>query len=1108
MRYNKLKNYIWRKIMEYIKLNNRHQAKMRGIITLDSESEFEWVDKNLDYAFLNIIPEIQNATQNREITSAFNSLIYQFNHKNIDKESFLNSIDKLSMDIVLPYNMTVQYFKTIISEQESMLISGIGGIGKSHYVSYIEKELSRHQIPHLCIYGKFLDNNSTLPWDEIFEIASCEDFVLVIDAYNELDESLQKSYVSKLTEFINQGFGRLFVTYRTNALSEFIIDKLNEIIPFQREFLGVSYNETVSNLVLNYGLDIFEYEDILYSNNALWLKMLVKTAGTLPENKNLKTISTADYLIENYIKNTISKAVWLDTKACIKQMYYSNSTRFTEKSIKNVINDCDLFIGSMMQLGFIDCYDNMYYFTNETILNYLLARYFIQDLKENPQNEIVVIQKFEKRSSIHEQLILALFDCYHEDISNALALIESTYLKESLNIDLFRKLKVSDSQIEEFNKFIQTNLSITDRFVSFAGYDERVYNCTNHLNDFLFSNQESLIDISKHYANLFFDNTQQHLFNILMLLKHIKQDCSRLKEYFWYALWISCIPNEGARKIATKILFEIALHFEGYIKLLIDIYPQISDDNIKLSIVKSLSFQSVQHSDLLVPFFSSILHDPSETNSMILGYCYLYPPMEKCYINYSKRNVAKEFIHTCPTESLYFHLDNADLFQQYWIGFRVEWNPDKKYGIKMNDKFLKADKKLVQKWNEKVDAKFHCMLNGECSGSSGCIEKVSSEIPPDFDTEACFDSKELFSMIQGVYDEVVQEYRFIEGEDKNTDSRRFKSTYLSKVLMITSQRFLGSLMCNYYLNELINYPSRTNYVGLNVYNPLEYIDYDIVSPISNFSKAAYDLKNRIHKVFDFEGEKDEHWANDIDTVRENILKIVNDPILYHSVEWYPIAVVTKISERTQNNDLENSDDCNIYATFNENYNLDDTGKNRYYTIEIDTAHTNLDDYADISANTRCYYVNCFVVEHDSKAQSRLILPPPIIIKELELKFDYVKCEWVDKQGETIIICDNNKSNIYRSDIQSITLIRKSELEKLKKKYHLKYFAFTERYIQNIGFNNVCDNHYQIENGVIVNEIKNTGAYGYEEKCESCPYGLNEKDESSRDLLEELIKAYM
>ena len=34
--------------MDYIELNNRHQAKMRGLISLDSKTEFEWVDKNLD----------------------------------------------------------------------------------------------------------------------------------------------------------------------------------------------------------------------------------------------------------------------------------------------------------------------------------------------------------------------------------------------------------------------------------------------------------------------------------------------------------------------------------------------------------------------------------------------------------------------------------------------------------------------------------------------------------------------------------------------------------------------------------------------------------------------------------------------------------------------------------------------------------------------------------------------------------------------------------------------------------------------------------------------------------------------------------------------------
>ena len=118
--------------MNYIELNNRHQAKMRGIIALDSETEFEWVDKNLDNAFLRIIPEIRNTIKNRELTTVFNSLIHQFNHKTIDTESFLQRIDALTKDVALPYNMTIQYYNTIISEQESMLISGIGGIGIPH----------------------------------------------------------------------------------------------------------------------------------------------------------------------------------------------------------------------------------------------------------------------------------------------------------------------------------------------------------------------------------------------------------------------------------------------------------------------------------------------------------------------------------------------------------------------------------------------------------------------------------------------------------------------------------------------------------------------------------------------------------------------------------------------------------------------------------------------------------------------------------------------------------------------------------------------------------------------------------------------------------------
>ena len=69
----------------------------------------------------------------------------------------------------------------------------------------------------------------------------------------------------------------------------------------------------------------------------------------------------------------------------------------------------------------------------------------------------------------------------------------------------------------------------------------------------------------------------------------------------------------------------------------------------------------------------------------------------------------------------------------------------------------------------------------------------------------------------------------------------------------------------------------------------------------------------------------------------------------------------------------------------------------------------------------------------------------------------------------------------------------------------KYFAFTERYTHETGYQNQCDNHYQIENGRIVKEIPNTGNTYSEKKCLNCPFGFNEPKEDSSEDFEEFLK---
>lgn len=1089
--------------MNYIELNNKHQTNIRGIITYDSETQFKWVDDELEYIILNKFRPVPRINGLHNERYEIDSLITKYNDRRMDSAAFLNSIRAIENGKALPYEYTSHYYFSNLKMQKSLLISGFGGMGKSHYVYYMDNLLSKHDILHLCVYGKFIDDITAIPWDDILAIAQKQEFVFILDAFNELCEVDQKNIISHLSDFIDCTHGRLFITYRTNAVKDDILGILSGIITNSYDFLGVEYDTTVDNLVLNYGLNVFEYEDILYTNNALWLKMLVKTASFLPEKNNLKSISSASYLIENYIKYTINKSAWLKTKKCVEWLYKNNSIEFTYEDINGIIDDAANYISIMLQLGFITTKNSKYLFSNESILNNLLSRYFIQDIQSHKGSEIKIISRFERRYSLHEQLILALFDYFKNDVSKALQIIENSILKYSIkDLSILQKTHIPIGCNCDFTKYISQNLSLPQIFETFGGFDNRPFNCSNYINAKLFSDPQEIIELSKYFSETSANRINKYLFNILMLLKHIDNDGSRLREYFWYALWSSCIPDEETRKIATKVLFEITLAYPSYLELLIDVYSKIKDDFIKTSIIISLALQSKKHERIITPFFTEILNDPNETNSFVLGYCYLYPTIQKCYIEFTKRNYYTEFVTTTPTDKLHHYLDAADSHQQMWIGFRPSYH-SKEFDTYPH--FLKAEKKVVQKWNKKTNNLFHCMLTGECNGLAGLEEKVGSKNPYPFSLDETIPSHELYSIFQGVFYEVMSEYQFIEDKDDSYIYGSFTKSFLSKVLLITSQRFFGSLMCNYFLNQLLNYPTKMNYVGFDIYKPLEYIYYDIISPISSFSKLSYGLKNKVYSVFNFIGEKDINWANNVKSARQHLLTLVNDGISYGGVEWLPIAVVTKISTHDINGSMINSDNCNLYITIDETYELDDSEKTRHFTIELDTAKISLIDYAEQNVDSQCMSVDCFSPNHKYDSESRLILPPPALIKELNLKFDFKKSEWVNMNGDTIIVCDNNKSNLYRANVQSIVMIKKSALEAVKIKHKIKYFAFTERYTLETGYQNQCDNHYQIENGRIVKEIPNTGNTYSEEKCLNCPFGFNEPQEESSEDFEEFLK---
>lgn len=1086
--------------MNFKILNKQHIVKINGTIELLGQADFKWEDDDLDNIVLgsfNSQPDRSYYSKDaKSILREINKNIYDYNGRKLQVDEFAVKIkDLISKDRSIQTYIPSHYYETQIKKQKSCVIVGPGGMGKSHYVKYIEEKLSNKKIAHLCVYGKYIANSDDIDWDELITLSNIQEFVLIIDAYNELPQSLQKVFLKNIESFMASKFSRVFVTYRTNTLDGSIESCLNNLLKNVHDFLGVSYEDTIDLLVENYGIDIFKFEDIAYSNNALCLKMLVKTIDSLQHIDKLDYISSIYYLIEQYIKKSIDTQAWDNTKELAKLLYNEKNTYFSIEQLPKSIRNPRLFIEKMIEFGFIiHAYEDKYTFTNETIVNYLMSRFFIQSLKKNDiQQNLKQISKWKNNWGMHDVILESVFEKYKDNVDVAIELIKNSFLNDSFNFLSLRSIKFPLNSIEKIKNRIALTYPTYECFFNYAGYEYSPFNCINYCSAKFVDNPDEIIVMCKNKTDYHLvGQLRYRLRNILHLIKHINSINRRTDEYLLTAIWASALTDSEIHVASSKILFELAQKFPSYIKTLCDYYKSVCDDDIKENIVFSLSYQSKKHSDILNPFFETILNDEQEINSHILAYASQYLNNQLGYIDVNKRDISKEYLDLSTNKKIFHYADIADMHQQYWIGFRTNYNTS---GISIIDGFLKANKHIVNLWNVSVDKKYHCMINGQCSGWTNVEDEILGKNVPSFDYKDIFTDNELFSMFQGVFEETAERYHFDADKDDNYDYQHYLNSFIAKLLSISSKRFFGSLMSNYYMDSFINYPSRRNMVGFKVYDPFEYDDESpsIVAPISKYNDIIDIAERRLLKCVTYDGEKDSAWANDVELSRNNLLSLINSELSLEGKRWSPLVVIVNNAEHTSDtySKMINSDNYNVFATFNEEYELDETGRNRKYTIELLTANCNINDYPLVNESSVCHQVKSFLINPNASRTSRMILPPPAIIKELDLHFDPSTATWKNGSNEDIILCDNNKSDKYQRAISTIILIRKDAFDEVCRVLKLKYFAFTERYINipGIGYGNECDNHYQIENGYIKKCVKNTGADYYENTCDSCPFDM-------------------
>lgn len=64
---------------------------------------------------------------------------------------------------------------------------------------------------------------------------------------------------------------RIVITCRTNSMDEGLLKKYQELSEFEYEFPGVSFESALGEILKLSVPDVYLYEDILYTNNALLL---------------------------------------------------------------------------------------------------------------------------------------------------------------------------------------------------------------------------------------------------------------------------------------------------------------------------------------------------------------------------------------------------------------------------------------------------------------------------------------------------------------------------------------------------------------------------------------------------------------------------------------------------------------------------------------------------------------------------------------------------------------------------------------------------------------------------------------------------------------------
>lgn len=1095
--------------MEYSILNKKQKDRMKAIS--NQEYVMEWEDPEFMDYLLGGLPKVRRYQKDKDVEQEISALEKALTTYDVflsEKSTFLIEIAKRISDIHKIkdswYGLSLYEIETYMKLHSFCLISGEGGIGKSYFIKCFEEELEQKNIAHLCICGKFEKDTKNIDIEEIIK-ASDAGFVFIVDAINEMSEEGQHNLLGVLTELKKYPRIRIIISYRTNSMDNLILKKYQEISEYEYKFPGVSFESALSEILKLSVPDVYMYEDILYSNNALLLSMLcdvLLSEKIVDETEN--GIASITFILEQYIKKTIGKVfkdgltcqgvdVWKDTKRVAQWMYRNGEKRIDENSLLAVIKTGENFLLSMIQMGFMDCYESdnekYYYFVIDSLTDFLIARSLFEDIRgKNYEEQISIIKlKVESLYNLEESLIIAIFDNMSPDYKKIKDLLFDSELIKNLDFNTLVKVHFKRDDITAFLEMFNP-IDHGDLLQTMGGYTDKPFNCRNYLFNYYCSNRGRLCDLSNTLAEYRFQNgIKNRLKNVLYFTTLNDREDRRDEEAFYFALLCCAASNKDVRCLAMKLLYEVVSKNGGYVDRLIIEYDRIFDFYIQEAAIYVLS-QIQEDNGKILEFFTEIIETQDDLTAKSIRRISTYFGNPYSYIKWNRKNLFKYNKDAVVSDYLNDILFSVDVMNKDFLPFRY-WGKDH---IDMYTCFLINDKHDIEKINDYLCGKYSCVSNGECNGWMAFEKRIMPEIKPMAEIET-MDMNSFLESFEAVF-RYVFDYFSISSERKTMNMREedFCHSVYMKCVDIATGLYYGSLMCNYYTNEFATYNNNQNSIGYEVYDPLEYgEDVIITAPIPTYQDFIERLGDYVINSLELPVPRDVHWAQNVELTRRNVLHLLEEIKLKYQ-EWIMLACRISLHEEDKY-DTRWKDTYDLWCCTSGNETINDDGNARYLTIELEEYLGELKSYP---YNTLKPWLCKDVKNINSQSEvfegTSLVLPPSEIISFFNLKLNVSDLSWENQDKEKVIICNNNKNSYYRDPIGGTVFIRKDYFDKFLEGHTVKYFAFTERLIPETGYADETSLHFEIINGKIVKEIKNNGGYRRRDSennplCSVCPH---------------------